>query len=222
VFSPFVVIMLVLSRWAGRLVERYGARLPLTIGPLITTVGYAVFALAPQDGYYWRSFFPAVLVTSIGMTITATPHTTTVMNAVTESHAGVASGINNAVSRLASLVAFAAFGALLVMIFTYTLDHPLIQLSLNSGEAAQIHASRLQLATIKRRIQKQPAPLLNRLSRPIEWFYGLQLARYSPELLPVGLSSSSPRARKNEHIEAQDHRGFRFVRSGDPRRPPRA
>jgi MFS family permease len=148
-FSPFVVIMFVLSRWAGRLVERYGARLPLTIGPLITTVGYAVFALAPQDGYYWRSFFLAVLVTSLGMTITVAPLTTTVMNAVPESHAGVASGINNAVSRLASLIAVAAFGALLVMIFTYTLDHRLIQLSLNSAESAQIHASRLQLATIK-------------------------------------------------------------------------
>ena len=148
-FSPFVMIMLVLSRWAGRLVERYGARLPLTIGPLIATVGYAAFALAPQDGHYWRSFFPAVLVTSLGMTITVAPLTTTVMNAVPESHAGVASGINNAVSRLASLVAVAAFGALLVMIFTQRLDHRLAQLSLSSGEAAQVHASRLQLAAIK-------------------------------------------------------------------------
>jgi EmrB/QacA subfamily drug resistance transporter len=148
-FSPFVVIMLILSRWAGRLVERYGARLPLTVGPLITTVGYAAFALAPQDGHYWSSFFPAVLLTSLGMTITVAPLTTTVMNAVAESHAGVASGINNAVSRLASLIAVAAFGALLVMVFTHMLDRQLAQLSLSSGEVAHIHASRLQLAAIK-------------------------------------------------------------------------
>ncbi len=148
-FSPFVMIMLVLSRWAGRLVERYGARLPLTVGPLITAVGYAVFALAPQDGHYWKSFCPAVLITSLGMTITVAPLTTTVMNAVPESHAGVASGINNAVSRLASLIAVASFGALLVVIFTHALDHRLALLNLSSEEAAQIHANRLQLAAIK-------------------------------------------------------------------------
>ncbi|WP_109488447.1 MFS transporter [Occallatibacter savannae] len=148
-FSPFVLIMLVLSRWAGRLVERYGARLPLTIGPFITTGGYVAFALAPQDGHYWKSFLPAVLVTSLGMAITVAPLTTTVMNAVPESHAGVASGINNAVSRLASLIAVAAFGAILVMIFTHTLDQRLAQLSLPSAEAAQILAGRLQLAAVK-------------------------------------------------------------------------
>lgn len=148
-FSPFVMVMLVLSRWAGRLVDRCGARLPLTVGPLLTTVGYAVFAWAPQDGHYWRSFLPPVLLTSLGMAITVAPLTTTVMNAVPKSGAGIASGINNAVSRLASLIAVAAFGALLVAIFTHALDHKLALLRMPSGEAAQIQASRLQLAAIK-------------------------------------------------------------------------
>ena len=148
-FSPFVIIMLVLSRWAGRLVERYGARLPLTVGPLITTGGYALFALASQDGRYWSSFFPPVLTVSLGMTITVAPLTTTVMNAVPKPHAGVASGINNAVSRIASLIAVAAFGALLVVIFTHTLNHQLASLNLPSHEVAQIQASRLQLAAIR-------------------------------------------------------------------------
>lgn len=106
---PFVVSMFVFSRWAGALVGRYGARLPLTVGPLITSVGFALFALAPQSGHYWTSFLPAVLVLSLGMTITVAPLTTTLMNAVPTSEAGVASGINNAVSRLASLIAVAAF-----------------------------------------------------------------------------------------------------------------
>jgi EmrB/QacA subfamily drug resistance transporter len=148
-FSPFVLIMVVLSRWAGRLVDRYGARLPLTLGPIITTAGYVLFALAPQDGRYWTSFFPGLLMLSLGMAITVAPLTTTVMNSVPESHAGVASGINNAVSRLASLIAVAAFGALLVMIFAAALDHRLAGLGFPSDQIAQIQSSRLQLAAIR-------------------------------------------------------------------------
>jgi EmrB/QacA subfamily drug resistance transporter len=148
-FSPFVVIMFALSRWAGRLVERYGARLPLTIGPLITAVGYALFAQAPQDGRYWTSFFPGVLMLSLGMTITVSPLTTTVMNSVPKSHAGVASGVNNAISRLASLMAVALLGAFLVMIFTRELQHQFTVLELPAQETAQIEANRLQLAAIK-------------------------------------------------------------------------
>ena len=92
-FSPFVVIMLILSRWAGRLVERYGPRIPLTLGPLLATVGYALFAVAPQDGRYWTSFFPGVLMLALGMTVIVAPLSTTVMNSVPRSYAGIASGI---------------------------------------------------------------------------------------------------------------------------------
>jgi EmrB/QacA subfamily drug resistance transporter len=154
-FSPFVIVMLVLSRWAGRLVERYGARLPLTVGPLITTVSYALFALAPQDGHYWTSFFPAVLTLSLGMTITVAPLTATVMNSVPESRAGVASGINNAISRLASLIAIALFGALIATIFSGILDHQIASLNLPPAELEHIRANRLQLAAIKS--DNQPA-----------------------------------------------------------------
>ena len=148
-FSPFIVTMLLLSRWAGRLVERFGSRLPLTVGPLLTSVGFAMFALAPQDGHYWRSFLPAVLVMSLGMTVTVAPLTTTVMNAVPKSNAGVASGINNAVSRLASLIAVAVFGALLVTVFVHTLNHQLASLQLPPEMRAEIQANHLQLAAMK-------------------------------------------------------------------------
>jgi MFS family permease len=141
--------MLALSRWAGRLVERFGPRPPLTIGPLITAAGYALFALAPQDGHYWTSFFPAVAVTSLGMTITVAPLTTTVMNAAPKAYAGVASGINNAVSRVASLLAVAVFGMLLAVIFMRTLDRHLAFLSLPAAEVSQIHANWGQLAAIR-------------------------------------------------------------------------
>ncbi|WP_263377386.1 MFS transporter [Granulicella paludicola] len=148
-FSPFVVIMMIFSRSAGKLVERYGARLPLTLGSLIVALGYILFSMLPQDGRYWTSFFPAVLVTSIGMTLVVSPLTTTIMNSAPREHAGIASGINNAVSRLASLLAVAFFSALLLAVFVRRLDQQLALLPIPPGEAAEVLASRFQLAAIK-------------------------------------------------------------------------
>jgi len=148
-FSPFVIVMLLFSRSAGRLAEMYGPRLPLTVGSLVASTGYGIFALMPQDGHYWTTFFPGVLALSAGMALIVAPLTTTVMNSIPESHAGVASGINNAVSRLASLVAVAAFGALLVQVFSRTLDHQLLLTGVSAEETRHIHANRFQLAAIK-------------------------------------------------------------------------
>lgn len=145
-FLPFVAIMFGLSRWAGGLVARYGSRLPLTVGPLVAACSFALFAVAPQNGNYWAAFFPAVLVMGLGMAISVAPLTTTVMNAVPDSESGVASGINNAVSRLAALLAVAAFGAILVTVFNHSLDQHLAQLTLNPNARAQIDAARPQLA----------------------------------------------------------------------------
>lgn len=107
---PFVVVMSLLSRWAGGLMDRYGPRLPLTVGPTIAAVGLFLFTRAARGGSYWTSVFPAVMVMSIGMAVSVAPLTTTVMTAVDERMAGLASGINNAVSRLASLLAVAVVG----------------------------------------------------------------------------------------------------------------
>jgi len=145
-FLPFIAIMFGLSRWAGGLVARYGSRIPLTFGPLVAACGIALFAIVPQAGSYWASFFPAVVVMGLGMTISVAPLTTTVMNAVPESESGLASGINNAVSRLAALLAVAVFGAVLVTVFNHSLDRSLDQLALTSDVRAEIDAARPQLA----------------------------------------------------------------------------
>ncbi|HEU0202979.1 MAG TPA: MFS transporter [Burkholderiaceae bacterium] len=123
---PFILIMFVLSRWAGTLVDRFGARLPLAVGPVIAALGFVLFALPGDDASnYWVSFFPAVAVLGIGMTITVAPLTTTVMNSVGADLAGVASGVNNAVSRAAAVLAIGVFGLVLAWAFDAGLDRTL-------------------------------------------------------------------------------------------------
>jgi EmrB/QacA subfamily drug resistance transporter len=148
-FLPFVAIMFGLSRWAGGLVARYGSRLPLTVGPLIAAAGIALFAVVPQNGNYWTTFFPAIIIMGLGMTISVAPLTTTVMNAVPGSESGVASGINNAVSRLGALLAVAVFGAILVTIFNHSLDLQLDQLKVSAELASKVDEARPQLAAAK-------------------------------------------------------------------------
>ena len=146
---PFVLTMFLLSRWAGGLVQRYGAKLPLMIGPIIAGAGFALFII-PGAGArsYWTSFFPAVMVMSLGMAASVAPLTTTVMGAVKERHAGIASGVNNAVSRTAGLISIAVFGIVMTGVFARNLDTSLRPLDLPAETRAELEAQATRLASI--------------------------------------------------------------------------
>ncbi len=111
---PMIAIMFVSSRWSGGLVARVGARLPLLFGALVACAGFVLFAVTGVGKNYWESFFPAITVLGIGAALFVAPLTTTVMNAAPSAHAGSASGINNAVSRIAGLLAIAVLGIVIV------------------------------------------------------------------------------------------------------------
>jgi EmrB/QacA subfamily drug resistance transporter len=138
---PFIAIMFAFSRFSGGLVERIGPRIPLATGAALAACGFCVFAFAGVGHSYWTSFFPGAVLLGCGGALFVAPLSTTVMDAVTVSHAGIASGVNNAVSRVAGLIAIAVLGIALANAFearlTATLGHARISVTSRAAIARE-------------------------------------------------------------------------------------
>lgn len=152
-FLPLTILIGAMSRWAGGLIDRVGAKLPLTIGPAIAGVGFALFGLpgvtnGPQD--YWLTYFPGAVVLAFGMGITVAPLTTAVMGSAPQESAGTASGINNAVARTARVLAIAIFGAIALLSFRSALETRTAPLDLSdeARSALSIEAANLGAAEV--------------------------------------------------------------------------
>jgi EmrB/QacA subfamily drug resistance transporter len=142
---PLGICMIVLARFAPILVNRIGARAVLTIGPVIITSGYLLLAFLEPIQSYWSGLFPGLLVLGIGMGITVAPLTTCVITSVDPDHIGIASGINNAVARIAGLLAIAAFTVVLTAIYVASIERSLDAMQATPAERTAVAAQRDRL-----------------------------------------------------------------------------
>jgi EmrB/QacA subfamily drug resistance transporter len=138
-YLPFTLVLGLLSRWSGGLVDRFGARWPLISGPALTALGFAL--LGNGDGRYWITL-ASMTVLGFGMAVTVAPLTTTVLNAVPQHRTGVASGINNAVASVGSLLLIAVLGSLALGAFNRSLDRHLLSVEASPALKSAVHAAR--------------------------------------------------------------------------------
>jgi EmrB/QacA subfamily drug resistance transporter len=145
-FLPFTIVMALLSRWSGGLLDRLGARLLLVVGPTIAALGFALLAWSVGGDSYW-AFLGSTTVLGLGMAISVAPLTTTVMNAVPQHETGTASAINNANASLANLLAVAIFGMLALGTYDRALDRHLQRTNVSAEVRQAVEAARGQFVT---------------------------------------------------------------------------
>ncbi|MBL9210943.1 MAG: MFS transporter [Opitutaceae bacterium] len=146
---PLMALLILLSRWAGRLVDQRGPRLPLTVGPIVAGMGFLSFALpglTAGPGAFWTTFLPGFLLVGVGLGLTATPLSTAVMDSVPPARLGLASGVNSSVTRLAGVFAIAVLGPVMLGAFGWALESRVAGLGLSPDALAQLRLEAAKLA----------------------------------------------------------------------------
>ncbi len=164
---PFAILLIVMSRQSGAIADRIGPRIPLTVGSIIVGVGFAALALPGlTDGpsSYWWTYFPGMMLIGFGMGIVVAPLTTAVMGSVPQHQSGTASGINNAASRTAGVLAIAIIGAVVLIQFNTTLDNRISTLGLSEAntQALMAQASELGNVQVPEGVAEADAPAVQR------------------------------------------------------------
>lgn len=141
---PSTIVMFVLSKRMGRLADRFGPRLFMGLGPLGAAVGLVLMVRLDAHLNYFTDLLPALVIFSIGLACTVAPLTAAVLSDAEESNAGIASGVNNAIARVAGLLAIAAVGAVISAQFSLTLGHRLAGVTLSPTARAAVTQARKQ------------------------------------------------------------------------------
>ena len=205
---PMALALMLLSRWAGGLADRIGAKPLLIIGPTITAAGFALFLVPGTDASYWTGFFPAFMVLGLGMSITVAPLTNTVMGAVSRQHSGVASGVNNAISETAGLLAVAVLGLVMSHAFNRGLERGLQEAKVPAAIQEEIRGQESKLAAIEIP-PRVPAAQRTTLTKAINESFvdgfhwvtalGAALSLLSAVCAWLTLSSARPQSNRREH-----------------------
>jgi MFS family permease len=140
-FLPFTVLMIGLARFAGGWADKFGPRLFLICGPATAGAGLLMLSFVGQThgaSDYWTTFFPGIIMFGLGMSFTVAPLTATVMGSVSDHFSGVASGVNNAMTRISGVFANAIFGALAVLLFSGVLQDRIKAIPLDAKQKQEV------------------------------------------------------------------------------------
>jgi EmrB/QacA subfamily drug resistance transporter len=139
---PSTIVMFLLSKRMGRLADRYGPRLFMGLGPLVAAIGLALMLRLGAHVNYFSELLPPLVVFSLGLSATVAPLTAAVLSDAEEGDAGIASGVNNAIARVAGLMAIAAVGAVIASEFSSTLGHRLAGVKLSPAAVQAVAQAR--------------------------------------------------------------------------------
>jgi hypothetical protein len=181
-FLPLTALMFTLSRRVGGLADGFGPRLFMGVGPLIAAAGLAMLLRINTNVSYTSELLPALAIFGLGLSLTVAPLTATVLGAVDQRHSGVASGVNNAIARVAGLIAIAAMGAVVAGRFQTVVNHDLAHVPLSARAQDAVREAKL------RPLSALPAKALTGRERAIV-VHALDHASVSAFRLGLGLTA---------------------------------